>query len=323
MDVLNGILAQAVPDFIRAAGCGIVVPVVLGGPENEEGNRQVLVVQLLTGGTGAMSGSDGIDGRDPGTSGMANNPVESVESAAPVKILRYGLRIDSGGAGKWRGGVGLELTFTCKVAGCQILARGMERHRFVPWGMAGGLSGAGSRTIKNWGRPDEVELGKIDVIDLEVGETITVLTPGGGGYGDPSEREPELVLADVKRGFLSREAASQLYGVVLSDECDSVDIAATEKHRDASRRAAVRQDESVRFDFGAERTSWETVVDARLMTRINSALSSVSPSARMVLRRKLFAEMNRTLQKAEPLDVARLSSAVGPLKATLLEIEAR
>jgi N-methylhydantoinase B len=321
MDVLNGILAQAVPEFMRAAGCGIVVPIVLAGPENSEGDRQVLVVQLLTGGTGAMNLADGIDGRDPGTSGMANNPIESVESAAPITILRYGVREDSGGAGQWRGGVGLELTFSPRVAGCQILARGMERHRFVPWGFAGGASGFGSQTIKNKGRSDETELGKIDVLDLEPGDTITIFTPGGGGYGDPYQRDPELVLNDVKRDFVSMTAARANYGVVLSE--NGVDARATASLRQelAKKQAKPAVGALANFDFGTERRAWETEFSDRLMTRIHMVLAKLNPTARMAARKRLFAPVNEALKMTSIIDATALSHAADLMRSLLSDLE--
>jgi N-methylhydantoinase B len=317
MDVLNGILAQATPDFIRAAGCGITLPIVLAGPENNEGARQVLVVQLLSGGTGAMKGGDGIDARDPGTSGMANNPIESVESSAPVEIIRYGVRPDSGGAGKWRGGVGLELTFAPKLAGCQVLARGMERHRFVPWGIAGGLCGEGSRTIKNRGRPDEEELGKIDVVDLEPGDTLTVLTPGGGGYGDPYERDPELVATDVRRGLVSIEVARRDYGVVITG--GRLDPEATKQMRQAQAKEGGASGSL--FDFGTERQAWESVLSPELMARINRALLQLSPSARVVGRRRLFTSIDRELKKSRVVNAKALQAAADDLQTVLSAME--
>lgn len=153
VDVINGLLAQAVPDFMRAAGCGLTIPVVLAEPADETGKRKVDVVEPMVGGTGGMLGMDGVDCRDSATSGMANNPVETVELSAAATILRYGVRPDSGGPGKWRGGVGLELTFAAHLDGSQVLGRGMERLRFVPWGLAGGRCAAAARTIKNSAGP--------------------------------------------------------------------------------------------------------------------------------------------------------------------------
>ncbi|HWL71634.1 MAG TPA: hydantoinase B/oxoprolinase family protein [Geminicoccus sp.] len=307
MDVLNGVLAAAVPDFMRAPGCGVTIPVVLAGPQNSDGDRQVMVVQLLSGGTGAMLGADGIDGRDPGTSGMSNNPIESIESSAPVTVHTYGVRQDSGGAGRWRGGVGLELTFSPKVSGCQVLARGMERHRFVPWGMAGGLCAKGSRTIKNLGRPDEQELGKIDVVDLEVGETITFLTPGGGGYGDPAERDPEAVLLDLKRGFISAQSARDDYKVVI--EGGKIDHAATQALRVA--HSSGPAEAGTVFDLGRERLTWESLFSNDFMSRINAALSRLPPAARRSARRKIFAPVLPYLSPTGAIDAAGLAQA-GP-----------
>lgn len=313
VDVLNGILAQAVPEFMRAAGSGLIIPVVLAEPPDEEGRRKVDVVEPMIGGTGGMLGQDGVDGRDCSTSGMANNPVETVESSAAATILRYGIRPDSGGPGKWRGGVGLELTFTPHLSGSQVLGRGMERFRFVPWGLLGGRCGTPARTVLNFGRPDERELGKIDVVELTAGDTITILTPGGGGYGDPLERDPEAVLADVRRGFVTAGRAPVDYGVVLRD--GAVDTAATAALR-AERRAEPRG-ETALFDLGRERTVWEAVFDDAFMARLLACVYARPAGARGAWRRALFAPVLAVISRDGPFDPARLAEARADMERLL------
>jgi N-methylhydantoinase B len=315
VDVMNGLLAQAVPDFVRAAGCGLIIPVVLAEPADEHGKRKVDVVEPMTGGTGGRQGMDGVDGRDSSTSGMANNPVETVEASAGLTILRYGIRPDSGGAGKWRGGVGLELTFTPHHSGSQVLGRGMERFRFVPWGLLGGRCGMAARTIRNIGRPDEQELGKIDMIELAAGETITVMTPGGGGYGDPFERDPELVLQDVRRGFVTLASARRDYGVVILDGL--LDRKAT-----ASLRADREPLNDRLFDLGTERRVWESVFDDALMARINGVLFRKPVSARQALRRRIFAPVLAVIERDRPFDRAALEAAGQTVRVILAELEA-
>ena len=212
----SGLLCQAVPDFMSAAGCGLLVPIVLAEPADAAGRQRIDVIEPLTGGTGASKGVDGVDARETSVSGMSNNPVEAVESSAAVRIIRYGIRTDSGGPGQWRGGAGFELTFAPTRDRCQVLGRGVERFRFAPWGLAGGRCAERARIVLNLGRPDEKDLGKIDVVDVRLGQTVTILTPGGGGYGDPLDREPALVHDDVRRGIVSVERALPDYGVVLS-----------------------------------------------------------------------------------------------------------
>jgi len=314
IDVISGMLVQAVPDFMRAAGCGLTIPVVLAEPPDVTGKRKVDVVEPVTGGTGGRLGQDGIDGRDSSTSGMSNNPLESVEAAAALTVHRYGTRPDSGGPGRWRGGTGVELTFSPHLSGSQVLGRGMERFRFVPWGLAGGRCGTGSRTIKNFGRHDEQELGKIDMLDLEPTDTITVMSPGGGGYGNPLERDPVLVLQDVRRGFVSEVGALRDYGVVVVE--GTIDVAATEAER-AGRKTTPRG----LFDFGRERDIWDSVFDDEFMRRLDVLLSRQPATARQEQRKRLLAPLFATLRRDEPFGIDALQAARMKCEALLERAE--
>ncbi len=241
-DALNGALGLAGPLVLPAASSGLVVPVVVA----DSGNVQVL--EPMTGGTGARSGADGTDGRDPGISNLSNNPVETVETEIGAEILRYGLRPDSGGAGRWRGGCGLELVFRITASEARLLARGLERLCFRPWGMAGGGAGAPTELEVN-GAP----VRKIDMLTLRRGDVVTLRTAGAGGYGDPLERDPAAVARDVSLGLVSQRAAREQYGVF-----------------GAERRAA-----SARLhpgSFGPEREAWESVFDTATTDRLVAAL---------------------------------------------------
>jgi N-methylhydantoinase B len=319
VDVINGLLAQAVPAFMRAAGCGLIIPVVLAEPPDVNGKRKVDVVEPMTGGTGGMLGMDGVDARDSSTSGMANNPVETVESSAAATILRYGIRPDSGGPGKWRGGVGLELTFTPHLSGSQVLGRGMERIRFVPWGFAGGRHGTTARTVRNLGEPGEQELGKIDMIELDAGETISVFTPGGGGYGNPLERDPARVLADVRNGFVTIAGGEAGYGVIIRD--DAVDDAATAGLRAARGHEVTERRSRAQFDFGAERMLWESVFDDALMARIIRLIYAQPTAARQTLRRRIYRPALDCIKQNVPFDAVALQQARPAIEAVLNALE--
>jgi len=315
-DVINGVFAQAAPQFMRAAGGGLIAPVVLAEPQDDAGRRKVIVVEPMIGGMGAGFGLEGVDGRDSITGGMQNDPIETLEAAADVTILRYGIRADSGGPGRWRGGVGLELTFAPNRGGSHVLGRGMERFRFSPWGVAGGKAGGAARTIKNRGRPDEKDLGKIDMVQLAAGETITVLTPGGGGYGSPLERDPVAVARDVRSGFVSIAGALEDYGVVLRDGVADVD--ATQRIRQQRMEAAGPKAHF--FDFGPERRKWESVFDSSLMRRINGAVMALPPPQRAAARDKIFQPVVDLLRKAL-LDEHELALSLPAIERNLLELE--
>jgi len=313
-DVMNGLLCQALPDFMRAASCGVLVPIVLAEPPDETGKRKVDVVEPLSGGTGAGKGLDGIDARESSVSGMSNNPVESVEIAAAVTILRYGLRCDSGGPGQWRGGAGIELTFAPHHSGSLVLGRGIDRFRFAPWGLLGGRNAARARIVRNLGRPDQEDLGKIDMVELAEGDTITILTPGGGGYGHPYDRDPQAVLADVERGVVSLERAREDYGVVIID--GTLDMAATE-----TLRAARPKRSADLFGFDDDRLAWEEAITPELRARISRHIDRLPPVSRGPVRSRLLAPMTGAVRKGQPLDRDALKAAVRECECLLDRVE--
>lgn len=281
-DMVTGALLQADPTLMAAASGGVSTPVVLAEEEASSGDRNVVVLEPMIGGMGARAGHDGVDGRDSGTSNLANNPIESIEAAAPVLVHNYAVRADSGGPGRWRGGCGLEFTFEVLREGCTVLARGMERCRFPPWGAMGGRPGLPFRVTLNIGTPREQVIGKIDLLEVEAGDTVTILTPGAGGYGDPFLREAEAVRRDVRLGLVSIEAAARDYGVVLRDGV--VDTPATDALRAAPR--APRDPQG--FDFGAERDAYEAVFDDAAQCRLNAALFRLPKRQRGKLRRRVL-----------------------------------
>lgn len=281
-ETVNGALAAALPEVMPACNGGVLIPVVLAEHDDATGGRNVIVVEPMVGGMGARHGHDGVDGRDSSIANLGNNPIESVEASAAAVVRAYALRPDSGGPGRWRGGVGLALTFEVLKDGGLVLGRGMERFRFAPWGMAGGQPGRKARTILNQGRKDERELGRIDVVEVRAGDTVTVLTPGGGGYGNPFDREPAAVLRDVRLGLVNPDAAEADYGVRIRD--GAVDAATTEqlRHGRATPRAARE------FVYGPEREHWERLFDDATMHRINDHLMGLPISGRTARRRAIF-----------------------------------
>lgn len=279
-DMVTGALLKGDPTLMAAASGGVSTPVVLAEEETASGDRNVVVLEPMIGGMGARAGHDGVDGRDSGTSNLANNPIESIEAAAPVLVRAYGLRPDSGGPGQWRGGCGLEFSFEVLRDGCTVLARGMERCRFPPWGAMGGRPGLPFRVTLNRGTPREQVIGKIDLLEVEEGDVVTILTPGAGGFGDPFARDPAAVLRDVVLGVVSAEAAARDYGVAIRD--GAVDASATAKLR------AVPRPPPGEFDFGEEREAYEAVFTDEAQCRLNAALYAKPKRRRTKLRRRVM-----------------------------------
>jgi len=311
-DVLNGAFGQALPNILPAASSGTVIPVVMAEPDGK-GGRRVQVIEPMIGGTGARNGHDGVDGRDSGISNLANNPVETVEAELGIEILRYALRPDSGGAGKWRGGCGMELTFRILTDDSNVLGRGMERLLFRPWGAHGGQAGLPGELIVNRGKPDEQKLGKIDVLTVNTGDTVTFLTPGAGGWGNPFQRDPAAVMRDVKDGFVSPDAALTDYGIVIME--GQLDDAATAQHRATLSKAAPTDGR------GPERQQWDEVFEPSLMDQLNHALIALPSTVRQRRRSQIFQTVLKQLPDGFPRINATQNAASTARKKLATEVE--
>lgn len=304
-DATTGALICAAPHLMPAATGGTMVPFAFAEPGVDGGSPKVEVIQPMRCGMGAFEGRDGVDARDNSLNNMRNHPIETVETSSSVIVRDYDIRCDSGGPGRWRGGVGQQITVEALIDNGFFVGRGMERLRFPPWGVRGGRPGAVLRLVYNMGRPDERDVGKIHELHMSQGDTLTVLMAGGGGYGDPFERDPAAVLEDVLDGFVSREAAERDYGVVI--RAGAVDEVATAARRAGANRRAEP------FDFGEDRAAWEAVFDDATMGEINRRLYALPKSARPKARRHLFETVVPAL--AEP-DPGPLAEALAPVEAT-------
>lgn len=193
------------------------------------------VFDTLHGGWGGSLQGDGVGPYKTITHADTKDiPIETLEALYPVRVEEYTWRIDSAGAGQSRGGLGLDRVFRV-LAPCNVTLS-FERSRCRPWGMRGG-------------EPGEVGYGEIESADgamervhkvssraVQPGERVRVHSPGGGGFGAPTARDPEAVRLDVLRGYVSPGAALDRYGVVLTEH--GVDAAAT-----AARRTTLKGDE--------------------------------------------------------------------------------
>ena len=311
-DALNGVLGQALPDTMPAASGGTIIPVVVAEPARHGLGQNVQVVEPMVGGTGGRYGRDGADGRDSSISNLSNNPVETVEAETGVEIVRYGLRADSAGAGRWRGGCGQQIQFRVLQDDTFVLARGMERLRFRPWGAHGGRPGASARLVLNPGRDDARDLGKIDLLPVAAGDEIAIFTPGGGGWGNPFEREPDAVLEDVKRGLLSPALALEQYGVVVSTagKTLTIDVAATHSARSGAPAGS---------PFGAERDAWDAVFPTTQLDRLAAALFALPHALRSRRRVQAYEAALAGLPVEFPRDTAVTADALRAAAARFVE----
>jgi len=184
VDVLLGALAQALPDRIPAASAGTMSNLVIGGTDHERG-RHFAYYETIAGGMGARPTRDGVDAVQTHMTNTRNTPIEALEHAYPLRVLRYEIRRGSGGRGRHRGGDGIRRDVELLTdAAVGLLA---DRRRFRPYGLRGGESGQGGESIlisKDGERP----LGSKFHLRARAGEIISIRTPGGGGYGRPEGR---------------------------------------------------------------------------------------------------------------------------------------
>jgi N-methylhydantoinase B len=166
-----------------------------------------------------------------------NYPAEFVDISYPMRVRRYAINPDTGGAGRWRGGCGVirEMEVLAQEA---VLSVRLDAIDNPPWGTNGGMQAGVGRCVVNPGRVDERVLAPLsDGNVIRRGDVIRLETGGGGGWGHPFDREAARVLADVRGGFVSRDSAEAHYGVVLTADGRAVDEAATARRR-AERPAA-------------------------------------------------------------------------------------
>ncbi|MCP3969004.1 MAG: methylhydantoinase [Rhodobacteraceae bacterium] len=218
-------LVPALPDRVTAAPAGTSGNFALGGHDPDRG-RDFVMYQLSGGGYGGNADHDGL-ANGCSTIGISKAPpVEIMEQAFPVLYRHYRLREGSGGAGRQRGGFGLDYLVELR-RGLAKASFVMDHGRFGPQGALGGDDGAPNRvTVWRDGQAYTPEhLSKEQDIALAPGDRVHVETPGGGGYGDPFDRDPQAVLSDVLSGYYSASQAQELFGVVVRDR--ELDLRAT------------------------------------------------------------------------------------------------
>ncbi|MFC4249413.1 hydantoinase B/oxoprolinase family protein [Natribaculum luteum] len=183
-DVVFTALAAAAPDRVPADGQGTMNNLTVGARDGT-----FTYYETIGGGFGARAERDGMDGVQVGMTNTLNTPVESIETEYPMRVERYALRPDSGGRGRFRGGLGLERAVTVETDATVSLLT--ERRRHAPKGVASGEDGATGQNLI-----DGEEVPAKTTVDVPAGTTVTVRTPGGGGHGDLAERDPAALEAD-------------------------------------------------------------------------------------------------------------------------------
>jgi N-methylhydantoinase B len=227
-DVLLRALAPGLPDRVPAGTKAMICHAGFGGVDPATGNYDCFL-ETLAGGYGGRRGSDGPDAVQTHGQNTENAPVEETERNYPVRITRYELVDDSEGAGQWRGGLGLrrDYLFPDRALSFTVLA---DRERWGPPGLFGGQDGQPATYIRN-PEGEATPLGSKATVELEPGDTVSYRTCGGGGYGPPHERDPELVLRDVREAKVSLARARDVYRVAVDPERWAVDEVETARLR--------------------------------------------------------------------------------------------
>lgn len=230
-DMLFRAFSAGMPERVASSTKAMMAQAGFGIIDRENGEYHCNY-EALAGGYGARATSDGPDAVQQHGQNTENAPVEEVESHFPMRISRLSLIEDSEGPGKFRGGLGMrrDYHFPDDPATFTVLS---DRDIEGPQGIFGGMAGRKAYYVLNPDDPDgEVsELTSKCVVDLKPGDTVSFQTPGGGGYGPPTERDPKLVLKDVIGGKINHQRAMNLYGVVIDSESNTVDTSATTEAR--------------------------------------------------------------------------------------------
>jgi N-methylhydantoinase B len=225
-DTVMKALSAAMPNNV-SAGIGNLKVIAFSGLKNE---THWVHMEIFEGSYGGRQGKDGMDAVDTLYANTRNNPIEDIETHLPLRVLRYELREDEAGAGKWRGGLGSVREFAfLSDGGASVEGEG---HRYKPWGFLGGGEGAPAKLdLVTPDHPAPRALpSKVPHMNIAKDGRFICYGPAGGGYGNPLERDPQKVADDVLDGVISPATALRDYGVVVSPK-GAIDQAATSKAR--------------------------------------------------------------------------------------------
>ena len=233
-DAIFGALAPVFPEKITAAGNGCCTTTILAGNATVGTDSVFIFHEVIAGGGGASAKYDGLSGVQVNMTNTSNMPIEATEIEFPKILARkYELRMDTGGAGEKRGGCGIERELEVLQDDVRYTGLG-DRHKFQPWGLAGGLNGQRGAFYRLSDGKGTKMGHKTSSIPLKRGDIIRVVTPGAGGYGNPRKRPAELVLKDVMEEKVSVDMAEKLYGVVIAGDrgCYQINVEKTEERAD-------------------------------------------------------------------------------------------
>ena len=226
-DAMLGALAQVVPDRIPAAGEGGNTVVCLSG--KSVAGKPYIIVDMICGAWGGRPQSDGIEAITNASQNLSNTPVETMEAMHPVRIESYELEADTCGAGKYRGGLGIRRSYRA-LAPDTLLQLRADRMKFQPYGLAGGSPASVAVNRLEHDGFQTALASKVGLI-IQVNDLVTHIQPGGGGFGDPLERDFAAISYDVWNQKISAAYARDHYQVVVDPKTGVLDNIATQKLR--------------------------------------------------------------------------------------------
>lgn len=220
-NIVMDALGQALPDRACAHHYGNS-NVTIFSRKDEIGNSEVLF-EIGVGGWGARPGMDGPDGLSQGVHNLRNNPIELVEHEFPCRVLNYSFIPDSGGAGEYRGGLGVERTLVM-TADAEFTAQ-FDRIKYPAPGLLGGHAGRPGKILLEREGQDPVEVpGKVVGLRLKTGDVIRIQTQGGGGLGDPKDRSHERIRKDLALGKVTRNFLINDYGFTPQEVDENIQV---------------------------------------------------------------------------------------------------
>ena len=301
-----GAFAKALPDRLMGSPAS-------GGPilnvnttDTLTGRRIMAAVNPMTGGSGGTKLADGTDGSGANAGFLKNSPVEVNEVEAGIRVHSYGLSMDSAGPGEHRGGLGTDFVFEALSPNTKVTARNRDRTRFAGWGISEGKAGGVSKFILNPNTDKEFNLRNTDILSLDPGDKIHVTCGGAGGWGNALNRDPESVLLDVKRDWVSVDRARLDYGVVIvsgNNNLPIVNINETEKLRDTMRTSETPNTSF--YNLCDARIEYEKVWTKTNYDALTKCLANLPVTWRFYAKHRIFAE----IEKWDPSDSKRLNGA--------------
>ncbi|MQA06089.1 MAG: hypothetical protein GEV07_26355 [Streptosporangiales bacterium] len=300
-EAVLGALNKAVPQLVPAGGADQSVITYISTSELGKPGR-VVVANPVQGGSGGGMNLDGESAVNLAAAFLRSVPVEVLEAECPVTVHALRLRPDSEGAGRLRGGFGLEYALQVHHPDAVFVMRGQDRHRFSGFGADGGQAGTTAKCTVAVEDGSLLDIGKDSVYGPGPADVIHFVSGGGGGQGPAVDREPQSVADDFFDGLVSAERARDAYGVVV-DQAGDVDTAAT-----AAARAGMDARHG-QFDYGPGRTGWEARY-GDVADRVAEWLPRLHPSVRRWAQASIYAHLDATADTVTGKEIDAAIAAV-------------